>query len=119
MRLTWVGNAWAHQRCDTISDNACQSSLPYPHPLDLDGWRGPACGGLRLRNRRGCVLWTPADAGCDLAGDGLEHRDVVVDPKLARDGQEDRVGSLHGGVTGELFRYSVGLARIAATKTGD
>ena len=61
----------------------------------------------------------PADGGCDLAGDRLEHRGVVVDAELAGHRQEERVGGQDGRVLGQLFGDAVGLSGVAAAEPAD
>jgi hypothetical protein len=67
----------------------------------------------------GQVLRIPAECGCDLAGDRLEHGGVVVDAEPAGNREEDRVGGLNGGVFGEVVGDLVGLAGVAAAEAAD
>src|SRR3954451_9293837 len=68
-------------------------------------------------------LWdfgrAPADGGCDLFCDRLEHRGVVVDAELAGNGEKDRVGCPHGRVLGEFVGDPVRLAGVAAAEAAD
>src|ERR1700750_1419970 len=58
----------------------------------------------------------PADRGCDLARDRLEHRGVVLDAELAGNGQEDRVCGLDRGIMRECVGDPVGLAGVGAAE---
>src|SRR6185437_5110554 len=70
----------------------------------------------RLPDGLGRSLRAPAECGCDLASDRVEHGGVVVDAELARDRQKDRVGGLDGCVPGELVGDPVGLSGVAAAE---
>src|SRR5580704_3887464 len=92
-------------------------------PLSSTSGRRIAVGGptpaATLADGLRYVLRAPADRGCDLAGDRVEHRGVVVDPELAGHGQQNRVGRLNGGVFGEIVGDPVGLSGVAAAEAAD
>src|SRR5271169_2772760 len=60
----------------------------------------------------------PAETRGDIFEDRLDDVDVVVDTKLIRDSQEQRVSLSDRFVSGELFNEDIGLGGVAAAKNG-
>src|SRR5580692_5460907 len=69
-------------------------------------------------NSCGRLASAPAKARCDVFKDSLDDMGVVVDTKLIRDGQEQRVSFGDGFVFRELLNENVRLGGVAAAKNG-